>query len=124
MAIDNPQVVRVCNEVIRPSADRLAGLCTFADEFANRFILPEVLGPLGITYELLIAPTLPTEQDFPDDDIADGSVADGRPLMTRRKVLQLARVLLDLRNQKSATVYEVDQYVEKVAFALAVNPRV
>jgi hypothetical protein len=122
--IDNQQVIRKCNEVVRPMADRLAGLCQIADQFALQILTPEVLTPLGITSEMIADDEMPTIEAYPDEEIGDGSQTDGRPLATRRKVLALVRVISQLKYLKDQTVYGVPHYTEVVAAALAVNPRV
>jgi hypothetical protein len=122
--IDNPQVVRWANEVARPTADRLAGLCRLADVFVAQALSPEVLGPLGITPEILAGEAMPTLEAFPDDQVADGSQGDGRPLGTRRKMLALIRVMYQLKTIKDAEVYSTPRYTEAVALSLAVNPGV
>ena len=121
--IENAQVVRLCNEVARPAADRLAGLCDLSDRFTAQSLSPEILGPLGITPAILGGENMPTELDYPDEFIADGSVTDGRPLMTRRKLLALIRVMYQLKLIKDAPVLGVAGYTERVAYSLAVNPR-
>lgn len=121
--IDNPQVIRFSNEVARPTADRLAGLCGWCDQFVAQALTPEILGPLGITPEILGGEAMPTEQDYPDEQIADGSAQDGRPLATRRKLLALIRVAYQLKTIKDATVGGTARYTEAVAYSLAVNPR-
>jgi hypothetical protein len=122
--ITNPQAVARCNEVVRPMADRLAGLCQITDQFALQVMTPEVLGPLGITSELIGAAEMPTPEAFPDEVVVDGSAIDGRPICTRRKVLALVRVIAQLKQLKDATIYGVPRYTEAVAASLAVNPRV
>jgi hypothetical protein len=125
--ITNPQVVKTINEVVRPMADRLAGMLTQADAFYGAILSPtgwtEVLGPCGITPELVGADLMPSLEDFPDEVIGDGAVSDGRPIATLRKFLALVRIVAQLKGLADMEQNGISEYTRSVAFSLAVNPR-
>lgn len=103
--IDDPRVVKFCNEVVRPLADRVA-----VKHIAAKLALAEAQarGILDLT---------------PDDDspVADGAPADGRPPMTGAQV----HAFLDLMGAELLD-YEADGNAKAYAvLSIAVNyPRV
>lgn len=118
--IDNPQVKRICNEVLRPVADQLARMVYLADSTMQQVLDPEFLEPLGITVGQIAAEVLPT---ITDEQIDDGRASEGIPLATRLKALKLIRVIAQFDALCKATQYSTPEYVKVVAFDLAVNPR-
>ena len=121
--IDNIQLKKRCNEELRPMADNIASLCLKADTFMARFTDEDILIVLGIAPKMISDLALPTEQEFPDEAILDGAEIDGRPILTRRKVLQLLRIVAQLRYLKEQEQYGVPKYTQSVAFSMAVNVR-
>lgn len=126
--INNPQLSQVCDSLVRPAADKLAGMCQYADQFAAVLLSPqgfaELLAPAGITPQLVMAPGMPTEQDFPDAEIASLQSGDTRRTLTRRKLLALIRIVAQFKGLKDYEQYDTPQWVQSIAFAIAVNPRV
>lgn len=123
MAIDNPLLLKFCNETVRPVADRLAGLLPLLDSVRDAVVgqgHAAVLGTDDAT--LLRGPDHPwMEADYAAVGAPQaivGSDSDGRSLLTNHDIIAFVRVMAALRGMKTA-----NPNLGPLMGKLAVNPR-
>lgn len=123
MPIDNPVLLRFCDESLRPFADLLAGI-----KESPRLLMDTVAGQglaavLGTTTEPLLRssmtqPWQPADYAAVPDEVITGSDAGGRTTLTAHQVIALIRVAVFLRE-----ALEVDPQLGALIATFAVNPR-
>lgn len=103
MAIDNPQVVKFCNEKMRVVADKLAAAYYFAKLVRNEW------------YARNMGAIIPVSSD----EIIDGSAVDGRPVITANDINVLMQSIESYVNKfeanNNAELYDI--------LKIAPNPR-
>lgn len=117
----NPILKKFLNEVLRPEADRLAGIVRRPADFLAEWAAKGIGPLLGVPDELLTRETPLLPQDYATVDgtpLDDGRAAEGVVQLSAREVLAFYRIYRSLAAQLAA-----DPHVEAVARRIAINPR-
>jgi hypothetical protein len=121
--IDNPVLLRFCDETVRPVADRLAGLLPLLDAVADAATGQGLAAVLGTTDSALFRGA--DEPWGPEDygatgapQAVTGSDAGGRTLLTTYDVIAFLRVMAALKGMRAA-----NPALGPLIGKLAVNPR-
>ncbi len=118
--IDNPVLLKFCNETVRPTADLLAGLLTMPTAALDAVVGQGLAAALGTTDADLLRDTPWDAGDYTALGAAQGITgtdAGARTLLTNHDVIALLRVLVVVKQMIGANT-DLGPLVRKIA----VNP--